>query len=103
VNCQGSLLLIDGGAVSFGCSSNVPAATEPMSADAVPANKNKSNFHVPSFSERPSDLAGGVAVIADDFGVPPATRLWDFPAMFKLVQRCAKKIGLPIKGGRFTN
>ena len=57
-----------GGAVSVGCSSNVPAATEPMSADGVPANKNKSNFHVPSFSERPSDLAGGVAVIADDFG-----------------------------------
>src|SRR5215475_937432 len=44
VNCHGSLWVIVGGAVSLGCSSSVPAATEPMNADAAPANKKNRSF-----------------------------------------------------------
>src|SRR5215475_7513675 len=36
VNCHGSLWVMLGGAVSFGCRSNVPAAKEPMVAEAAP-------------------------------------------------------------------
>jgi len=44
VNCHGSLWVMLGGAVSFGCSSIVPAAKEPMNADAAPANKKDRTF-----------------------------------------------------------
>ena len=48
VNCHGSLCVIDGGVVSFGCSPNLPAANGGMAADVAPANKKQPHFHVPS-------------------------------------------------------
>jgi hypothetical protein len=47
VNCQGSLCVIDGGAVSLGASSIEPARRELTAASVVPAKINNVNLMLP--------------------------------------------------------
>jgi hypothetical protein len=75
VNCHGSLCVIDGGAVSFGCSSTVPALRGPSSANAAPANN--SNLII-MYGLSVADVLiviGLCSLIERDFAALPTMRL----------------------------
>src|SRR5262249_62430973 len=76
VNCHGSLSVMLGGAVSFGCNSKDPArAGAAVSAAAAEMNKSNLIFMCRVLPYQGFDGQPCVAVTADKFGVPLASRL----------------------------
>src|SRR6266550_5838928 len=121
VNCHGSLCVIVGGTLSFGWSSSVPAWRGPNSANTAAAKKNRFIVIDPSYVRprpNPRKLIShqSILIILEPWrpsllavkqtqsfctDCNSSIGLWGYSRV-ALKMDDLKKIGLPIKGGRFT-